>query len=316
MRLPAEVTPAPVQLDSNNNPVLPKKAPTATATPTAVAPLTGADARAALGGQPGPDLTALANQMGIPLADLQSASGTTAQADDPPLLWKPKPATGKGRPAGSYNDQIAQSINERDGGLITTSSALSKIYESDAYRQKVAEQMVAAGILDPTQINDLGAIQSAWEDVVNQASLFYQAGNGRTPEQVIAMINMQKKAAAAAVPTTVTHDTTQAQTFNTDGPGDIRTALINMLGRAPTEQETQSYMAGLNSAAQANPQQSHSVVHTDANGNTTTNTTNSGGIDPTAVLGQMAQADPEYGAYQASTTYMDALRQAIGAFVG
>jgi len=29
----------------------------------------------------------------------------------------------------------------------------------------------------------------------------------------------------------------------------------------------------------------------------------------------MAERDPEYGAYQASTTYMDALKQAIGAFV-
>jgi len=47
----------------------------------------------------------------------------------------------------------------------------------------------------------------------------------------------------------------------------------------------------------------------------TRDVTQSGGIDPTEVIGQMAQADPEYGAYQASTTYMDALRQAIQAFV-
>jgi len=294
------VTPAPVQLDSNGNPVLPKKAPTATAAPTAAAaPLTGADARAALGGQPTPDLTALANQMGIPLADLQGATGTTSQADDPPLLLE-RPAYSRG------------SASQGMGNVVSTSAALAKIYESDEYRKKVAEEMVAAGILQPTEINDLGAIQSAWEKVVGQASMFYQAGNIRTPEEVIKLINIQKKAAAGAAsgPTTASQDTTTAQTFD-DAPSRIRDVLARTLGRAPSSEEMQSYQAGLNAAAQANPNRSHTVVHDDGNGNQTVNTTNTGGIDPTEVLGQMAQRDPEYGAYQASTTYMDALRQTI-----
>jgi len=244
------------------------------------------------------------------------ASAALADDTDPPLLWT-SPGNGKGRPAGSYNDRVTRSpgMTRESGGTLKVSEAERKIFEDDAYRAKVAAQMVAAGLLDPSELNNLGAIQQAWNSVVAQASQFYLAGNGRTPEEVIRLINIQKKAAAAPVPTTTTDNTTQVQNFDTSAPSDIRTALQNMLGRAPTSHEMQSYQAGLNAAAQANPQQQQTVTHDDGKGNVTRNVTQSGGIDSTEVIGQMAQADPEYGAYQASTTYMDALKGAIGAYV-
>ena len=257
-----------------------------------------------------PYISALGNPAANP-----AAGGALTDPSDPPLLWA-SPGNGKGRPTGSYNDRVARGIAGNDkSNTLTVSEAERKIFEDDAYRAKVAAQMVAAGLLDPSELNNLGAIQAAWNHVVAQASQFYLAGNGRTPEEVIRLINIQKKAAAAPVPTTTTDNTTQVQNFDTSAPTDIRTALQKMLGRAPTSQEMQSYQAGLNSAAQANPQQQQTVTHDDGKGNVTRNVTQSGGIDPTEVIGQMAQADPEYGAYQASTTYMDALRQAIQAFV-
>jgi len=243
------------------------------------------------------------------------AAGGVSDPSDPPLLWK-NPGNGPGRPRGTYNDQVVRHIAANTpGDTLKLSDAKNAIFADDAYRGKVAQQMVAAGLLDPTQINDLGAIQKAWNQVVGQAAAFYAAGNYRTPEEVIALINVQRKH-TKTFPRTTTADSTQAQDFGTDGPSRIRATLQQTLGRAPTAGEMATYQAGLNAAAQANPQQQHSVTTQDANGNTVTNTTNSGGIDPTEVLGQMAQTDPEYGAYQASTTYMDALKQAIGAFVG
>jgi len=236
--------------------------------------------------------------------------GVYSDPTDPPLLWQKR--TGS-KTAGSAN-AAEYGIGSKDD-VLKRSDAEAKIFASDGYREQVAKQMIAAGLLDPTQINDLGAIQAAWHKVVGQAASFYNAGNPRTPEEVIALINMQRKHAAATYPRTVTSDATQAQDFGTTAPTDIRRALQATLGRDPTPSEMQTYQAGLNAAAQANPQQSHSVQTQDANGNTVTNTTNSGGIDPTEVLGQMAQTDPDYGAYQASTTYMNALKQAVGAFV-
>lgn len=238
-----------------------------------------------------------------------AANGTFSDPTDPPLLWQKRtPSKGAGS-ASAADNGFAQS-----GDVMKRSDAEAKIFSSDGYREQVARQMIEAGLLDPTQINDLGAIQSAWNKVVGQSAAFYNAGNPRTPEEVIALINIQKNH-AAAFPRTVTSDSTHAQDFGTDGPTQIRTALMQTLGRAPTASEMTTYQAGLNAAAQANPVQSHSTTTQDANGNSVTNTTNSGGIDPTEVLGQMAVTDPDYGAYQASTTYMNALKQAIGAFV-
>lgn len=295
-------TPQPVQYDANGNIVIPR--PSSSTAPATAAPVTGANIRAV--GDQSANAAEYANNLG--LTGYGGSSGTTVDPKDPPVLWTPgrKPVTD----GPSYStDPIEQTK--------TLTDAENEIFRSDSYREKVVGQMIAAGLLDPTEAHDLGAIQAAWKGVVGQAASFYAAGNGRTPEQVIALINVQKKAAAGRsnVPTTVTNDSTTPQHF-TDAPSQIRAVLKQTLGRAPTEHEMQSYQAGLNAAAQADPQKTHQVVNTDANGNTTVNTTNTGGVDPTEVLGQIATADPEYGAYQASTTYMDALRQAIGAFVG
>jgi hypothetical protein len=62
------------------------------------------------------------------------------------------------------------------GDTLKLSDAENRIFASDGYRAQVAAQMVAAGLLDPSEVNDLGAIQAAWKDVVSQAASFYQAG--------------------------------------------------------------------------------------------------------------------------------------------
>jgi hypothetical protein len=248
------------------------------------------------------------------------ASATLSDPSDPLLLIS-APPNGKGRPAGSYNDRFVRSFSDPKGrdGVKTTSEAEAMIFADDSFRAKVAQQMIAAGILDPTEVNDLGAIQSAWNKVVGQAAVFYAAGNARTPEEVIRLIKIQGGGAGGSgdTPGDTSSTTTSVQNFrNLNGvqPTDIRKALISLWGRAPTDQEIQSYQAGLEAAAKANPVVTQANTHVDANGNKTTTSSESGGIDPVQVISGMATRDPEYGAYQASTTYMDALRQAIGGF--
>jgi hypothetical protein len=295
-----------VELNADGSPRFPKDQPTSspTATPTAT-PTSGADIRAAASGAGQKTFGEIMAGLGLPVQDTPNSPGSSATVDkkNPPLLWTP------GRKPVTYGPSYSTDPIEK---LKTRADAQNEIFRNDAYREKVAKQMIAAGLLDPTQEHDLGAIADAWNKVVGQAVSFYAAGNARTPEQVIALINVQKKASARAAsePYTNVSDATTPQTFD-DAPTKIRDVLAQTLGRAPSTEEMRSYQAGLNAAAQANPQQSHQVVNGDGKGNTTVNTTNTGGIDPTEVLGQMAQRDPEYGAYQASTTYMDALRQTI-----
>lgn len=301
----------PIELNPDGSPRFPADAvPTGSSTPTPspTAPVSGATVRAAASGAGQKSFADIMAGLGLPTQDTmkKTAKKATVHKDDLPVLTARGKSYGPvaGRAGGSPGDKTEKQ-----------SDAILKIYKDDAFRSKIADQMIAAGLIAPTQSNDLGAIADAWAKVVGQAAQFYQAGNARTPEEVIGMINVQKKAKAAAVPTVQTFDSTEAQTF-TDAPTQIRGVLQKMLGRDPSPEEMQSYQAGLTSAAQANPTTSHTVLNTDAQGNQVSNTTKGGGIDPTEVLGQLSQADPEYGAYQASTTYMDALKSAIGAFTG
>lgn len=267
-------------------------------------------ARAAQYGTAAANATSAAS---LSIASINNGGGTAAGFADPsdPLVLiqrQRKPGTPTG--TGSANAAEADIAPHR---FVKASEAVNQIFASDSYRAQVAKQMVAAGILDPTQENDLFAITDAWSKVVDQAAMFQTAGAGKTPLEVLKLIRMEQKAKA---PTTVTADTTTTQNYSaTDAQGQTTKVLQQMLGRNPTTEEMATYRAGLNAAAAADPQKAHSVTHTDANGNTVTDQNISGGIDPTTVLGNMAQTDPEYGAYQASTTYMDALKQAIQAFV-
>jgi len=292
-----------IELNADGSPRFPQDQPTATstATPTAT-PTSGAAIRTAVSGD-----VSFADKMaalGLPAQDtMNTAKKATVHKDDMPVLLA------RGKTYGPTATPFAGSPGDK---LQKQSDVVLRIYKDDAYREKIAKQMIAAGLIQPNEEHDLGAIADAWGKVVGQAAQFYAAQNPRTPEEVISLINIQKKASAraAATPSTSVTDATTAQTFD-DAPTKIRDVLAQTLGRAPSTEEMRSYQAGLNAAAQANPQQSHQVVNSDGKGNTTVNTTNTGGIDPTEVLGQMAQRDPEYGAYQASTTYMDALRQTI-----
>jgi hypothetical protein len=306
MVIKAETTPAPVQRNPDGSVKVPTSTPTAS--PSSVTALDGSTVRAVAGSANTAEQDALAFGLdGVP-------AQATADAKDP--LVTIKRATSYNNVAGSANSADYNIANNREVA-VPQSEAKRRIFGDDSYRRRVADQMIAAGILSPNDANNLSAISKAWDKVVEQSAQFRLAGNDRTPEDVIRLINIQKKAAAPVrqYPYTTTTDESQVQTW-TDAPSQVKDVLQRMLGRDPSSEELASYQAGLNSAAQANPQQSHSVQTEDANGNVVRQVSNSGGIDPTQVLGDMAQGDPEYGAYQASTTYMNALKSAIGAFVG
>ena len=240
------------------------------------------------------------------------ASGAFDDPSDPKVLVRRGHRPGTHVATGSVN--AAEADLAPNHVFVPASKAVNQIFESDSYREQVAKQMIAAGILDPSQEHDLFAITDAWTKVVDQAAMFQTAGAGKTPLEVLKLIRVQQKATAARKAATTTDDQTSVQHWS-DAPTAVKDVLQRMLGRDPTDAEQATYQAGLNAAAAANPTRQHTVNHVDAQGNTTSSTTSSGGIDPTQVLGSMAERDPEYGAYQASTTYMDALKQAIGAFV-
>lgn len=95
-----------------------------------------------------------------------------------------------------------------------------------------------------------------------------------------------------------------------------KTSMAQMLGRAPTQGELSNYLTLLNGYERANPATSVSTSHIDPTTGevTSTDTSSTGGAGAAgkaALLEQNMQQNPEYGAYQAATTYYGAMMQEI-----
>lgn len=100
-----------------------------------------------------------------------------------------------------------------------------------------------------------------------------------------------------------------------------KSVLIQALGRAPSAAEVASFKKTLNSEERANPTVATTTstlspnLQTGEVETTQQSTTTSGGLSAEAKAGlveEKAQATPEYGAYQAATTYMNSLMQMMG----
>lgn len=85
------------------------------------------------------------------------------------------------------------------------------------------------------------------------------------------------------------------------------------MGRAPTEQERGVYQRLVQKAYDAHPETTTSTSQTDASGNTTSNTTQAGGVDMNATLLDQIRDTPESDAYQAGSTFFEAAMRALGA---
>lgn len=99
----------------------------------------------------------------------------------------------------------------------------------------------------------------------------------------------------------------------TEAKSLITDVFKSELGRAPTASELSRYTSSLAGAAKKNPVTRNITTRYNAEGRVVdTDVVESGGVDFRQVGVDAAQADPEYGAYQAATTYMNALLSAIG----
>lgn len=185
---------------------------------------------------------------------------------------------------------------------------------SDAERAALGTRLYRAGIVaDP---NNYKQVQSAWQYAVEEAAEAYAAGRQRmTPWDVIGM--MAGTSGAAAGPKTTSYSSTSVNIpTKQDAAAAVRSIFQDAIGRDPTDGEIARYSSVIFGAAKANPTRTNTTTTTDASGNSTSSSTTSGGMTAAGyqeMLENKVRQDPEYGAYQAATTYMNALMDAIGA---
>ena len=167
-------------------------------------------------------------------------------------------------------------------------------------------------------------LTEVWGGLVDRASKTYMLSKGErkvTPWDVLDLIKREDETANGGEdPDNFTHvstsksiqDISEGEAWST-----LQSNLSRMLGRDPSDQEVRDFTHRMNTLAARNPAISK-TISTYKDGrltNSTTREVESGFTADDMAMNsyESAQADPEYGAFQAATTYYNSAIQALGA---
>jgi hypothetical protein len=191
---------------------------------------------------------------------------------------------------------------------------------SPAFREGISQKMFKAGLIsDPT---DWNAVNGAWANVVQDAGLRYAMSGGKdkvTPYQMLdIMVGVGGDLKKNAAPKTTTQSTTSFSNNVIDAKTAdslVRAIYHDQIGRDPSPNELAAYRVMVTGYTKNNPSKTTNTTTqtTDGMGNVTQNvhSDSSGGWTQAGVQEQVlgkTHTDPEYGAYQAATTYYNALQ--------
>jgi hypothetical protein len=186
----------------------------------------------------------------------------------------------------------------------------------DKTKNKYLTQLGLAGI-DISGKSD-SQLAGGWASYVAQAAQYWAVGKRLTPWDILAKDRQGREASAAAAPQpkTVTQTSSAIDLSTAEDARAIFTqSAQSLLGRDPTKNESKAFQAKLNAYERANPTVTTQTSHYLGQELQSSSSTSKGGVRPES-RGMMAsdqqKADPEYGAYQASTTYMNALMGMLG----
>lgn len=194
----------------------------------------------------------------------------------------------------------------------TTQQALDSFYGWSA--KQLGSFMAKAalgGLLQPG--DGVMEADALWQKLVKEAAAYGAQGAQVSPMDILASYVGSGGGAKPFARTT-----TQKQVDLTDP--DTAKALATsvwqqLLGRDPNPGELGSFAGALQTAEQNNPSMTTTTTQYDAQGNaTSSSSTNSGGMTDAGrqyLAEQQIKANPEFGATQAATTYMNALESAI-----
>lgn len=216
--------------------------------------------------------------------------------------------------------RFAKQKQDVESGMASLDEAKAKFndpnYFSDSEKGMLGQALARVGIIDNP--GNMQAIQNQWEDAVAEAAQRLYHGQVITPMQVLAnRINFARNQNQGTSATSRTDTTTN---FSIPSVEDAHALVKNIfqqaLGRDPTDNELAKYSSMAVGIAKSNPSTSTTETTRDKNGNTSSHTTTTqksvGAAGMQDAILTKLQADPEYGAYQAATTYFNAVMQMLG----
>ncbi len=158
-------------------------------------------------------------------------------------------------------------------------------------------------------------IASMWGSYVQQSANHLAGGVSISPWDILAK-DITTRGGSPSLAGTKTQKTTDTSlTSRVDAEALFTQAAQQLLGRDPTKQESAAFHNMLNAQEKANPTVATTTTTTDEEGNVVSQSrTSTGGLGAGGaqlLAKQKAEENPEYGAYQAATTYYNAMMQVI-----
>jgi len=240
------------------------------------------------------------------LAQYQASAGAaSANSTKDPPLYLGKGAFIAGQDANDRRSGAVQSNN------IQNTSQAYLLFQgwSDKERQSWQAGLYGAGLLqDP---NDYMGAQALWQKAVDESARYYAANKNISPWQVVGLMAGQANGKGLAK-TTTNVSTSKNLPSSSEANALVTKVYQDQLGRNPTDGELLQYRKFVESQARAHPQTTTTTQTTDGTGNSSSNSTTSGGVDLDYETHKALQGTPEYGTFQAATTYLSALQAAIG----
>lgn len=199
----------------------------------------------------------------------------------------------------------------------TTAGELASMWYtmSELDRTHYKDTFILMGLVNPQRATDMD-YSNIWTSYVQQLASYNKPqanwGTKLTIDDLIAADLRKKEQAdlkAQQQPKTVTRTSTSTQLSTAqDAQALMDAAAKALLGRAANAEESQKLLAAVNELEKANAQKTVITQQLDAEGNVISqNEETTGGVGAGAreqIAKEQALQNPEYGAYQAATTYM------------
>lgn len=218
------------------------------------------------------------------------------------------------------NDTLMGEMRFATPGQYDKSAKLSEVadqyYDWDAKtKNKFLSQLGLAGY-DVTKMKD-GDIAQMWGTYAEQAAAYYKAGRGQrlTPWDILAKDRAQRESQQATPRSVTQTSTSYDMSTQQDAHAIFMQAAQSLLGRDPTKSEVATFRRAVNAYEKANPTVTTATTNYMGDEVTGQTSTTTGGVKDSArslMAMEDVKADPEFGAYQASTTYFDAMMEMIG----
>lgn len=202
---------------------------------------------------------------------------------------------------------------------------------SDKERQQWRDYVVAIGLISSSDANDYTKVRKAWEDSVDEAAGWYTGAKKKvTPYEAatflashtlsVAQAKQVKAQGKALAAKQQAMQPQRSVTVNLTDPTTARaivsSAMQQYLGQDPSSDQVNEFVNTLQKFEKDNPTVQNTTFTEDKNGNPVPHTTQSGGGDPNEFIKNQVMSLPGYGPYQATTSILSWLEQALGTPVG